>query len=258
VSEPILTLTDVGFAYPGAPLRRVLDRATLGVSPGELVALLGPNGSGKTTLLRLAAGLLEPDTGTVELDGRAMADWSRVEVARQVAVLSQSGQLAEGFRVEEIVSLGRAPHAKRRFGLDDADEQAVGRALHEAGAMDLVGRRVEDLSGGERQRVLVALALAQEPAVPLLDEPTVHLDVRHQQALLATLTTLCRQRGLAVVAVLHDLALARSAASRVAVLGDGRVVADGPPGEVLTEARVASAFGLSAASAAIYAGAAGD
>ena len=256
--DPILSLTDVQFAYPGAAQRRVLEHASLNVRPGELLALLGPNGSGKTTLLRLAAGLLIPNAGTVTLDGRPMANWSRPEVARRIAVLSQNGELAEGFRVEEIVSLGRAPHTHSRFGLDSADEQAIGHALREAGAVDLIGRRVEGLSGGERQRVLVALALAQEPAVLLLDEPTVHLDVRHQQALLTTLTVLARQRNLAVIAVLHDLALARSAASRVAILGDGRIIADGPPSEVLSEARLASAFGLSAASAAVYAGATGD
>jgi iron complex transport system ATP-binding protein len=255
MTDPLLAIDGVRFSYPGG--RPVLDGASLTIATGELLALVGPNGVGKTTLLRIAAGTLQPTAGTVELEGRPMADWTRRDIARRIAVLPQQSSLPPGFRVEEVVAMGRAPHASHRFGVEAADEEAVERALVEARADDLVGRRVESLSGGERQRVQVALALAQETRLLLLDEPTAHLDISHQQTLLATLNGLRRQRGLAVVVVLHDIALARAAVPRVAVLGRGRILADGAPEEVLSPSLVGSVFDLSAAAAASYVAAAG-
>ena len=194
------------------------------------MALLGTNGSGKTTLLRLIAGTLRADGGEVRFDGRSVAEWRRHELARRVAVLPQQLALPAGFRVAEVVEMGRAPHAARLFGATAADELAVERALLDADAAELAHRSVDELSGGERQRVLVAMALAQEPDLLLLDEPTLHLDVAHQLALLSTISRLRRVRDLTVLAVLHDLGMAASFAPRVAVLDVGRVVADGPPG----------------------------
>ncbi len=211
---------------------------------GDLLALVGTNGSGKTTLLRLLTGLLKADAGEVRFAGRPLSDWRQIDLARRVAVLPQQLDLPVGFRVAELVEMGRAPHARRLFASTEADERAVVRALADADALDLADRFAEELSGGERQRVLVAMALAQEPDLLLLDEPTLHLDLAHQVALLAAIQRLRDQRGLTVLAVLHDLNLAAAFAPRVAVLDGGRVVADGSPGEVLSPDLVRRVFGV--------------
>ncbi len=229
-----------------APARRqVLRGLDLVVGDGELLALLGPNGSGKTTLLRAIAGTVPRDAGEILLFGRALASWSRVALARRVAVLPQSLVLPDGFRVAELVEMGRAPHASRWFGSSVEDAHAVERALADADALDLAERQADELSGGERQRVLVAMALAQEPELLLLDEPTLHLDIAHQASLLATVARLRARRGMTVVAVLHDLNLAVAHAPRVALLGDGRIVADGAPDEILRPDLVRAVFGVS-------------
>jgi iron complex transport system ATP-binding protein len=239
--QPLLEVRDLGFAYGE---RRVLSGVDLSLQRGELVALLGTNGSGKTTLLRVMAGTLRPDCGTVLFEGRGVGEWRRQELARRVAVLPQRLDLPDGFRVAEVVEMGRAPHARRLFGATADDERAVERALLDADAVDLAHRPVEELSGGERQRVLVAMALAQEPELLLLDEPTVHLDVAHRVRLLSTIARLQHARDLTVLAVLHDLDLAAAFAPRVAVLSDGRVVADGAPHEVVTPQMARTVFGV--------------
>jgi iron complex transport system ATP-binding protein len=219
------------------------------VAPGELVALLGPNGSGKTTLLRMAVGLLAAGSGSVEVDGRPVAAWSRREIAQRIAILPQLPTVPDGFRVEELVEMGRAPHARSRFGATIEDASAVERALLDADAMDMVGRPVDELSGGERQRVLVAMALAQEPQLLLLDEPTLHLDLAHQVSLLTAIRRLRARRGLTVLAVLHDLNLAAAFAPRIAVLHEGALAADGDPARVLTPELVERVFGVRVAEA---------
>jgi iron complex transport system ATP-binding protein len=229
---------------PNGRGREVLRSVDLTLARGDLVALVGTNGSGKTTLLRLLTGVLRPDAGVVRFGGRPLANWRRLDLARRVAVLPQQLDLPVGFRVAELVGMGRAPHARRLFASTEADDRAVARALADAGALDLADRFAEELSGGERQRLLVAMALAQEPDLLLLDEPTLHLDLAHQVALLAAIRRLRDQRGLTVLAVLHDLNLAAAFAPRVAVLDEGRVVADGPPAEVLTPDLVRRVFGV--------------
>lgn len=240
-AEPLAELRDVTFGYGARSVLRGLD---LWIDRGELLAIVGVNGSGKTTLLRLLAGTLRPGSGSVSVFGRRVSAFDRRELARRVAVLPQSLQLPSGFRVAEIVEMGRTPHARSRFGATADDEAAVERALVDAAALDLADRPVEELSGGERQRVLVAMALAQEPELLLLDEPTVHLDLGHQVALLDTVERQRRNRGLTVVAVLHDLALAASYATRVALLDGGRVVAEGPPRDVMRPPLLAATFGV--------------
>jgi iron complex transport system ATP-binding protein len=241
----VVEVTGLHAGYPadGGERRRVLTGLDLAVGAGELVALLGPNGSGKTTLLRAIAGTLARDAGRVALFGRDVDAWSRRGLARRVAVLPQSLALPEGFRVAELVEMGRAPHATRWFGSSAEDAAAIERALADADALDLADRQADELSGGERQRVLVAMALAQEPELLLLDEPTLHLDVANQAALLATVARLRARRGLTVIAVLHDLNLAIAHAPRVAVLGAGRIAADGPPASVLHAELVRDLFG---------------
>ena len=245
-TRTLAALEGVSFGYPLADggRRDVLRDLDLRVAPGEVVALLGPNGSGKTTLLRLLTGQLRPDAGAVTFDGRSVGDWPRDALARRVAVLPQQLELPVGFRVAELVEMGRAPHATRLFGSTADDEQAVRRALVDADALDLSDRFADELSGGERQRVLVAMALAQEPELLLMDEPTLHLDLAHQVALLAAIGRLRTQRGLTVVGVLHDLNLAAEFAPRVVVLAGGRVAAKGPPGSVLSPQLVSEVFGV--------------
>ena len=234
----------VGYPLPHGGRRQVLRGVDLQLVPGELVALLGTNGSGKTTLLRIFAGTLAPDGGTVTFDGRAIGTWRRDALARRVAVLPQQLDLPAGFRVAELVAMGRAPHARRLFASTAEDDRAVARALTDADAADIADRPAEELSGGERQRLLVAMALAQEPDLLLLDEPTLHLDLAHQVALLAAIRRLREQRGLTVLAVLHDLNLAAAFAPRVAVLDGGLIVADGAPADVLSPDLVQRVFGV--------------
>jgi len=245
-TRPFAAVLDLvaGYALPGGTQREVLRGVNLSLARGELVALLGSNGSGKTTLLRSVAGTLTPISGAVHIDGRDVAAWTREALARRVAVLPQQLELPGGFRVAELVAMGRAPHATRLFGSSAADDAAVERALRDADAADLADRMADELSGGERQRLLVAMALAQEPDLLLLDEPTLHLDLAHQVALLAAIRRLRVQRGITVLAVLHDLNLAAAFAPRVAVLDGGRVVADGPPLEVLSPDLVRRVFGV--------------
>ena len=242
---PVLRLTDVEAGYRTARgERRVLRGVDLEVGRGEMLAVLGANGSGKTTLLGVIAGTLPTIGGMVELDGRPIGQCSRVEIARSVAVLPQSLELPAGFRVAEVVAMGRTPHDGRWFGWGPEDQRAVEDALRDADAESLADRPVSELSGGERQRVLVALALAQEPRLLLMDEPTTHLDVAHATALLATLSRLQRVRGMTVIVVLHDLVLAGSWAPRVVILDEGRVVADGPPETALVPEVARRAYGV--------------
>lgn len=243
-TEPLVAARSLVVGYPLAHggRREVLRGVDLGLGRGELMALLGTNGSGKTTLLRTFAGTLAPDHGSVTFDGREIGTWRRDALARRVAVLPQQLDLPAGFRVAELVAMGRAPHARRLFASTADDDRAVARALVDADAADLADRPAEELSGGERQRLLVAMALAQEPDLLLLDEPTLHLDLAHQVALLSAIRRLRDQRGMTVLAVLHDLNLAAAFAPRIAVLDEGRVVADGPPGEVLSPDLVQRVF----------------
>jgi iron complex transport system ATP-binding protein len=238
---PVLQLTDVRAGYGR---RTVLDGASLVVAPGEVVALLGTNGSGKSTLLRVAAGLLRPWSGEVRVFGRGSAEWPRRDLARRVAVLPQSLELPLGFRVAEVVAMGRIPHARGVFAGDAGDVAAVSAALRDADAADLVDREVSELSGGERQRVLVAMALAQEPELLLLDEPTLHLDLAHQLTLVRTLARLRRARDLTVVAVVHDLNLAAAMADRAVVLHGGRVGPAGRGQEVIDASLARDALGV--------------
>lgn len=240
-----LRLTGLTAGYRGIDGdRSVLAGVDLEVAAGELVAVLGANGSGKTTLLRVVAGVLAPRAGAVELFGRPLAAWSRPELARAVAVLPQSTELPDGFRVSEVVNLGRIPHATRAFAADPDDERAVVAALRDADATELAARPVGELSGGERQRVLLALALAQEPRLLLLDEPTLHLDLAHQLGLVRLLRRLRTARGLTVIAVLHDLNLAAGLADRVVLVRGGQVVGAGSDGRIIDPELARAAFGV--------------
>lgn len=226
----------------GYGARAVLRGVDLLLGPGRLTALVGPNGAGKSTLLRALAGLIRPTAGAVTLDGADVATLPRAVLASRIAVVPQAFDTLFPFTVREIVGLGRSA----RLGLfsrpGPADAAAVARAITDGDLADLADRRLDTLSGGERQRVVLAMALAQEASVLLLDEPTAHLDPTHQRGILRRVAALSRDRGVVALAVLHDLNLA-ALAERVLVLDAGRIVADGPPAVALAPEVVARVFG---------------
>ena len=223
--------------------REVLRGVDLAANAGELVALIGPNGAGKSTLLRVIGGLLRPTAGGVTIDGTDMTALDRRSIARQIAIVPQVFETLFPFTVREIVALGRTSRLGPFGTLGADDARAVARALDDLDATDLADRRIDRVSGGERQRAVLAMALAQEAGVLLLDEPTEHLDPTHQRATLERVVTLARARGLAVVAVLHDLNLAAAFATRVVLLADGAVVREGEPRQVITAELVSAVFG---------------
>ena len=235
----------VRFSYSGA--EPVLDGIDLDVHRGTLHVLAGPNGSGKSTLLRLLAGLLEPRAGRIELSGRPVSALGRRAVAREVALVPQSVELAFPFTVAEYVLLGRTPHHARPWFDSAGDVRAARTALEATGVLPLSRRPYGSLSGGERQRVVVARALCQEPALLLLDEPTAHLDLRHQVALLDLLALRVRRDGLTCVVVTHDLNLAARCCDTVTLLRTGEIAASGSPAEVLTPSRLRTVFGVEVA-----------
>ena len=213
------------------------------VASGEVVCVVGPNGAGKSTLLRVLAGLVAPRSGGVVLDGRELRTFSRAELARRIAVVPQVFETLFPFTVHEVVALGRTARLPLFGRAASADMVAVDRALAELELTALADRPITEISGGERQRAVLAMALAQEGDVLLLDEPTAHLDPAHQLATLRLVRDLARARGLAVAAVLHDLNLAATAGTRVVVIDGGRVVVDGPPLQALTRDVVSRVFG---------------
>jgi iron complex transport system ATP-binding protein len=207
-----------------------------------VVALLGPNGAGKSTLLKVAAGLLEPTAGVVSCFGRNLAEVDRRALARSVALVSQNQSPATGFRVREVVAMGRAPHQGGWMREGPEDGPAVERALVRCDLVDHARLPVETLSGGEQRRVALARALAQEPRVLLLDEPSAFFDVRHRVALGALIRDLANHDGLAVLIAMHDLEEAARIASRVLLLRNGRTILDGPPEDAMTPALLREAF----------------
>ncbi len=236
---PALTLEGVSFGYRNVPVVR---EVSIDVARGEMVGLLGPNGAGKSTLLKLASGVLNPERGRVLLGDDDVRTLSRRELARRVSVVPQDFAVQFAFTVRQIVELGRTPHVGVWGVSRAADRHAVDVALEATGTSELAGRAFNELSGGERQRVLLALALAQDAPVVLLDEPTAHLDIKHQVEVLELLRHFNVEQHLTVVAALHDLNLAARYFSRL-VLFQGAIVADGPPTNVLDSTLLASVYG---------------
>jgi len=230
----------VSFSYSNG---LVLQNVDLALQRGELAGLLGPNGSGKTTLLRLLSGLLPPRSGQVLLDGRDLRGMKPRQIARRVAVVPQELHMPFGFSVQEMVMLGRTPHVRPLAGAGRRDRQVVEESMRLTATSDLAERPFSELSGGEQQRVVIAMALAQEPEVLLLDEPVVHLDISHQIEILELVKELNRRRGLTVLATMHDLNLAALYFDRLILLERGQIVAQGAPGEVLYEERIRQVFG---------------
>jgi iron complex transport system ATP-binding protein len=223
--------------------RRALQGVTVTVEAGRMLGVIGPNGSGKSTLIRVLAWLRHPDAGEVRLDERPLGAISARERARRIAVVPQETHVAFPIRVRDLVLLGRSPYTSG-FGWETAEDlRVVDEAMEQAQVSALAGRRLDELSGGERQRAVVARALAQEPRILLLDEPTASLDLRHAVLLLDLLRDLARGRGLAVAVVLHDLNLAAMYCDRLALLSEGRLHSVGPASEVLEYRDLCAVYG---------------
>ncbi len=230
--------------------RTVLDGISLTIGKGRILGVLGPNGCGKSTLLRCIAGLLKPSAGEVRIDGVPVRSMKPKTIAQLMAFQAQESVVALGFTVRSIVEMGRLPH-RTFFEADDArDAQIVEHSMAQMGIAALADRAVETLSGGERQRVSIARALAQDTAVLILDEPSNHLDVHHQFAVLDLLHELVDRSGLTVVITLHDLRLASRICDSIALLHDGKLAALGTPVEALTPAAIAQVYRVGATVAA--------
>ena len=244
-----LTAQQVSYTYrqrPGAHGEFALRAASVTVARGSLTGLLGPNGCGKTTLLKLLAGVLQPDAGSVTLNGRPLTAMSRRDVARHVAVVPQETHPAFDFTVMEMVLMGRHPHLGV-FQLEGPRDFAIAReALAATGTAHLAERQYMTLSGGEKQRVVIASALAQSADVLLLDEPTAALDLGYQLEVASLLRRLNRERGVTMVLATHDLNLAASLCDTLVLLRGGRVLAQGATRDVLTSAMVHQLYGVDA------------
>ncbi len=235
----VLSCEQVSFAY--GPVE-VLSAISCEVAAGEIVGLIGPNGSGKSTLMRLMSGVRVPRVGQLAYDGRDLRTYRREELARAIAVVPQETAIELPFSVLEVVLMGRSPYLGK-FGFEGAHDLAVAqRVMEQTGVADLATREVHALSGGERQRVILARALAQEPRVLLLDEPTAFLDIKHQVAVYDLMKQLSREQGLAVVAILHDLNLAALYCDRLLLLKAGRTFCQGTPEEVLTYINIKAVY----------------
>lgn len=235
----MITGTNLTYAY--GP-KRVVDNVSLSTSPGRVLGLIGPNGSGKTTLLRLLYGSLQPQAGTVEIDGTPLGQLNPRDIARQLSVVVQESDDETTITVGEMVLLGRTPYIKPFSRTTAEDHRMAAEALDRVGAAHLGQRTFTSLSGGERQRVLIARALAQQGQHLLLDEPTNHLDIRYQHEVLA----LVRSLGVTTLVVLHDLNLAAQYCDDLIMLDSGHIAATGTPDEVLEPDLIHRVYGIHA------------
>jgi iron complex transport system ATP-binding protein len=239
--KTLLHLAKIGFEFPG---RKVLDNMSLELPQGACAALIGPNGAGKTTLLRLAAGILEPSYGTITLGGQSLASLGRKERSCLIALVPQQLDVPFDFSVQQIVEQGRTPYLGFLRGPVREDRLAVEKALDQADVFALRHRTFNELSGGERQRVKIALGLAQQPKLLLLDEPTQNLDIGRQAELIALLHHL-RDQGITILASIHDIHLVHENFTAVHLLAPNRPMLSGPASQIVTPANLASAFNCS-------------
>ncbi|EAR51273.1 hypothetical protein OG2516_17630 [Oceanicola granulosus HTCC2516] len=240
---PRLQLRDASVGYGGAPIVR---NVSLDVPDGALTVLVGPNGSGKSTLMKAMARVLRLDAGNILLDGRPIGQLPTRQVARRLALLPQGPVAPEGLRVRELVAQGRFPHQSllRQWSRRDAD--AVEAAMEAADVAQFAERPVSDLSGGQRQRCWIAMVLAQETGLLLLDEPATFLDLKVQVDLMQLLRRIAKQEGRTVVVVLHELNVAAAFADHLVMMQDGRIRAEGCVDAVFNAANLAKVFGLDA------------
>ncbi len=224
--------------------RYLLREVSLALRQGEIVGVIGPNGAGKSTLLKVISGLWKGATGQIVLRGQPLSRYTPRQTARLIGQVGQSAAIDAPFSVRDVVLMGRNPHLGRFEIERPRDRQVADDAMRITHTLALAGRAINMLSGGERQRVLLARALAQEPSILLLDEPTSNLDIRHQIEILSTVRQLTRRQDLGVMIAIHDLSLAARFCDRLILMDNGRIVAEGTPEEVLIQPHLAAAFGV--------------
>lgn len=236
-----LTARELTLAYED---RTVVESLDLTIPDGRVTVIVGPNACGKSTTLRALGRLLKPRSGAVLLDGASLATLPTKKIAQQIGLLPQTPVAPEAITVADLVARGRQPHQRWWQQWSDADEQAVTEAMERTDVVPLAERPVDELSGGQRQRVWIAMALAQDTGLLLLDEPTTYLDISHQVEVLDLVRQLNHERGRTIVVVLHDLNQAARYADHLVAMKAGEVVAEGPPAKIVTEELVREVFGL--------------
>ncbi|MDA3147327.1 ABC transporter ATP-binding protein [Leucobacter sp. UCMA 4100] len=242
-ATPDSSMLQVRDATIGYDHKTISEHLSVSIPDNSFTVIVGPNACGKSTLLRALSRLIRPSQGEVLLDGKVITSYRAKEVAKRLGLLPQTSLAPDGITVADLIARGRYPHQGIIRQWSDADEQAVLEAMHATGVTDLSTRLVDELSGGQRQRVWVAMVLAQETPLLLLDEPTTFLDIAHQIELLELFTDL-HLAGNTLVAVLHDLNQAARYATHLIAMKDGRIVAEGTPDEIVTEVLVEEVFGL--------------
>lgn len=235
----LLKIENIEFLYQSA---KILDNVTFNVKSREFLGIMGPNGSGKTTLLRCISDLLRPQMGTVLLDSKEIQKLSKKEIAKNIGVVPQTSSVDFAFTVRELVLMGRIPHIDRFRFETPYDFEIVEEAMKLTNVAHLANRTFDELSGGEKQRVIIARALAQEPEILLLDEPTVHLDITCQFEILDLVKKLCLEKGIIVLAVFHDLNLATRYSDTLLLLNKGKIVSAGKPEDVLTPENILKTY----------------
>lgn len=240
----LMKMQDLGVGYDHQAVVRHISQE---IRQGQFVSLLGPNGAGKTTILRTLARLLAPQQGTIFLDGKNLQDYRQADLARTLAVVLTERNFFGMFTGFDFVALGRYPHTGFLGRLQPKDILKTQKALHLVNAADLAERYFNELSDGERQKLLLARALAQEPKIIILDEPTIHLDLKHRLEVMTILRRFCRDQGISVIASLHDVDIASKVSDIVALVRDGRIIGWGPPEDLLNEATVTHLYELNAA-----------
>ena len=237
--EPILKLNNIGFKYED---KEVLKNIDLAVNAGEILGILGPNGSGKSTLLRVMDGILKPGAGEIFINGKSYRSFRRSHLAREVAMVAQEQHFRFSFSCIEVVLMGRFPHLRRMQFEDHNDLKIAMEALKATHALEFAERSIHDLSGGEKQRVLIARALAQEPRVILLDEPTSFLDLKFKREVFRLIESLSKEKGLGVAIVSHDIDLVAQYCSRIILLKDGTVYRTGDPDSVINAENIEDVY----------------
>ncbi len=235
----MISLSDVSVHYGDQP---IVQNISFDIRQGKVMVLIGPNGSGKTTIIRGITGSVKLSGGQINYDGKNSADLSETERAKYLSVVPQNSLLPDGFSVYETVAMGRTPYLGLLGKLSEEDRRRVDEAIRETAIFDLRKKDVRSLSGGEQQRVILARALAQDTPVMILDEPTTHLDLNHTIGILSLVRNLSREKGTAVLIVLHDLNLAARFADEIIILKQGNILAMGTPEEVLTENNLTAVY----------------
>lgn len=239
-----LEVKNLSFGYGK---ENILDNISFRIKQGEFISIIGPNGSGKSTLLKLLNNIYKPKSGTILVQGRNIKDYNGKELARSIALVPQNTVIDYGFTVEDIVLMGRYPYIGRFEKEKEEDYQIVDKALKLTNTYNLKKRRINEISGGECQRVIIAKALAQNPDIILLDEPTSHLDINHQMEIVKLLEELNKKQGTTIVLVIHDINLAARYSDRILLLNEGRILAVGEPSIVINEPNIERAYNLEVA-----------